>query len=81
MHLRAELHDSEVKRLPAMRETRVGSLGWEDPLEEEKATHSSSLAQRISWTEELVGYSLRGHEESDTTEPLRTRSTRSTRLW
>ena len=34
----------EVKRLPAMRETRVPSLGWEDPLEKEMATHSSTLA-------------------------------------
>ena len=33
-------------------ETRVGSLGWEDPLEKEMATHSSILAWRISWTEE-----------------------------
>ena len=36
-----------VKRLPAMRETRVRSLGWEDPLEKEMATHSSTLAWRI----------------------------------
>ena len=33
-----------IKRLPAMRETRVRSLGWEDPLEKEMATHSSTLA-------------------------------------
>ena len=39
-----------VKNLPAMRETWVRSLGWEDPLEEGKATHSSILAWRISWT-------------------------------
>ena len=37
---------------PAMRETLVPSLGWEDPLEEEMAPHSSILAWRISWTEE-----------------------------
>ena len=41
-----------VKNLPAMQETQVQSLGWEDPLEEEMATHSSTLAWRISWTEE-----------------------------
>ena len=41
-----------VKRLPAMRETWVQSLGWEDPLEKEMATHSSILAWRIPWTEE-----------------------------
>ena len=41
-----------VKRLPAMRETRVQSLGWEDPLEKEMATHSSTLAWKIPQTEE-----------------------------
>ena len=41
-----------VKRLPAMRETQVQSLGWEDPLEEEMATHSNTLAWKIPWTEE-----------------------------
>ena len=41
-----------VKRLPAMRETQVRSLGWEDPLEKEMATHSSILAWKIPWTEE-----------------------------
>ena len=39
-----------VKNLPAMQETRVRSLGWEDPLEKGKATHSSILAWRIPWT-------------------------------
>ena len=38
-----------VKSLPAIRETWVQSLGWEDPLEKEKATHSSILAWRIPW--------------------------------
>ena len=42
-----------VKSVPAMQETRAQSLGWEDPLEEEMATHSSILAWRIPWTEEL----------------------------
>ena len=41
-----------VKRLPTMRETWVGSLGREDPLEKEMATHSSTLAWKIPWTEE-----------------------------
>ena len=40
-----------VKNLPAMQETWVQSLGWEDPLEEGMATHSSILAWRIPWTE------------------------------
>ena len=41
-----------VKTLPAMLETRVQSLGREDPLEKEMATHSSVLAWRVTWTEE-----------------------------
>ena len=41
-----------VKRLPTMWETRVQSLSWEDPLEKEMATHSSTLAWKIPWTEE-----------------------------
>ena len=41
-----------VKRLPAMQETRVQSLGWEDLLEKEMATHSSILAWKIPWMEE-----------------------------
>ena len=48
----ASLVAQTVKRLPAMRETRVWSLGWEDPLEKEIATHSSILAWKIPWTEE-----------------------------
>ena len=43
-----------VKRLPTMPETRVQSLGWEDLLEKEMATHSSILAWKIPWTEEPV---------------------------
>ena len=42
-----------VKYLPGMQETLVRSLGWEDPLEKEMATHSSTLARRILWREEL----------------------------
>ena len=41
-----------VKSLPTMQETWVPSLGWEDPLEKEMATHSRSLAWKIPWTEE-----------------------------
>ena len=44
-----------VKHLPAMQETQVQSLGREDPLEKEMATHSSTLAWRIPWTEEPGG--------------------------
>ena len=41
-----------VKNLPAMQATQVPSLGWEDPLQKEMATHSSILAGKIPWTEE-----------------------------
>ena len=41
-----------LKHLPGMRETRVRSLGWEDPMENEMATHSGTLAWRIPWREE-----------------------------
>ena len=41
-----------VKRLPTMQETQVQSLGWEDLLEKEMATHSSILSWEIPWTEE-----------------------------
>ena len=47
--LGASLVAQTVKRLPAMQETRVQSLGWEDPLEKEMATHSSILAWKIPW--------------------------------
>ena len=50
---RASLITEVVKSLPLMWETRVRSLGQEDPLEKEMATHSSVLAWRIPWTEEL----------------------------
>ena len=46
----------------------VESLGWEDPLKEEMAAHSSILAWEIPWTEELAGYSSWGRKKSDTTE-------------
>ena len=44
-----------VKNLPAVQETQIQALGWEDPLEEEMATHSSILAWEIPWTEEAGG--------------------------
>ena len=44
-----------VKNLPAMRETWVGSLGWEDPLEKGKSTHPSILAWKIPWTVQSMG--------------------------
>ena len=50
--LRAFLVPQKVKNLPAMRETLVQSLGWEDPLKKAMATHFSILAWRIPWTEE-----------------------------
>ena len=60
-----------VKSLPSMWEIWVGSLGWEDPLEKRKATHSSILAWRIPWIEEPGRLqSMDGVAESDTTEPL-----------
>ena len=64
MYLGASLVAQMVKRLPAMRETRVRSLGGEDPLEKEMATYSSTLAWKIPWTEE----------------PCRLQSTRSQRV-
>ena len=70
-----------VKHLSTIRETRVRSLGQEDPLEKEMAIHSSTIAWKIPWTsstiawkipwtEEPVGYSPWGRKESDTTKRL-----------
>ena len=61
---RASLIGQLVKNPPAVQETWVRSLGWEDLLEKRKATHSSILAWRIPWTT----YSPWGHKESDMTE-------------
>ena len=60
-----------VKNLPAMQETRVRSLGWEDPLEKEIATHSSILAWRIPRTEVPGRLQSMGSQESDTTDWLK----------
>ena len=59
-----------VKNLPAVQETRLQSLGWENPLEKGMAIHSSILAWRLPWTEEPGGYSPWGRKKSDTTEQL-----------
>ena len=53
-YLKASAVAQMVKNLPAMWETWVQSLGWEDPLEKGKATHSSILAWRIPWTEDTT---------------------------
>ena len=66
IHFWASLMTGMVKDLPAMQETQVRSLGWEDPIEEEMPTHSSILA-RIITQRKLVGYSPCSHKESDTT--------------
>ena len=52
LHYTQHMVAQMVKHLPAMRETKVWSLGREDPLEKEMATHSSTLAWKIPWTEE-----------------------------
>ena len=59
-----------VKNLPAMQETGVRSLGWDDPLEKGMSTRPSILAWRILWTESLAGYSPWGCKGSDMTERL-----------
>ena len=51
-----------VKNLPAMQGTRVPSIGWEDILEKEMATHSSILVWRIPWTEEPSRLQSRGSQ-------------------
>ena len=64
-----------VKNPPAMQETWVQFLGWEDSLEEGMATHYNIFAWRIPWTEEPIGYSPWGCKELDTTERLSTQHT------
>ena len=63
----ASLVAQSVKNLPAVQETQVQFLGWEDPLEKEMATHSRILAWRIPWTEEPGRLQSLGSQESDTT--------------
>ena len=63
--MRASLAAQLVKNLPAVQETQVRSLGWDDPLEKEMATHSSILAWKISWTEEPGGLQSMGSQLSD----------------
>ena len=59
-----------VKNMPAMWETQVRSLAWEDPVEKGMANDSSILAWRIPWTEEAGRLQFMGSQESDTTEQL-----------
>ena len=59
-----------VKDLPAMQETQIQSLGWEDTLEKKMVTHSSIPAWRIPWTEESGGLQCVHCKQSDTTERL-----------
>ena len=61
-----------------MQETWVQSLGWEDPLEKQIATNSSTLAWKIPWMENLVGYSPWDHKELDPTEQLHLQKVRPT---
>ena len=56
-----------VKNLPAVQETQVQSLGWEDPQEKETANHSSIPAWKIPWTEDAGGLQSMGLQESDMT--------------
>ena len=67
-YIRASLVAQRLEHLPEMQETWVRSLGWEDPLEKEMATHSSILAWRIPWTGEPERARVHGVAESDTTE-------------
>ena len=59
-----------VKSLPVMQEIRIQSLGQEDLLEKEMATHSGILDWKIPWTEEPGRLQSMGHKELDTTESL-----------
>ena len=62
------MNEQAVKNLPAMQETQVQPPGQEDPLENGMAIHSSTVAWRISWTEELGRLQPWGHKELDMTE-------------
>ena len=76
-YIKVSLVAQTVKRLPTMRETRVRSLGWEDPLEKEMATHSTPvfLPGKSHGRRILVGYSPWGRKELDMTEQLHFTST------
>ena len=63
----ASLIAQSVKNLPAMQETQVRFLGWEDPLEKKMATHSSIPAWRIPWIEEPGRLQFIVSQESDMT--------------
>ena len=62
----ASLVAQKVKNLPTMQNTQVQSLGQEDTLENEMATHSSILAWKIPWTEKLGGIQSMGSQKSQT---------------
>ena len=66
MYNACSLVAQRVERLPAMWETRVRSLGQEDPLEKEMVAHSSVLAWEIPWAEESMGSKRVGHESDIT---------------
>ena len=68
---KAPLMANMVKTLPAMQETRIQLLGWEDLLEKGMATHSSILVWRMARTEKPGEYSPQGHKESDTTKRVK----------
>ena len=68
--VQASLVAQTVKDMPAMWETQVQSLGWEDPLEKGMTIHSSILAWRIPWAEEPGRLQSIGSQKSDTTEQL-----------
>ena len=70
MHLlytRTSLETQSVKNLSVMQKTQIQSLGWEDPLDKEMATHSSILTWRIPWTQEPGGLQFMGLQEMDKT--------------
>ena len=67
IYIYTHIHAYMVNHLPAMQETQVWFLCWEDPLEKEMSTHSSILAWRIQWTEEPGGLQSMRLQESDTT--------------
>ena len=76
----ASLVAQSVKNLPAVQESRVWSLGWEDPLEKEMATHSSILAWEISWTEEPGGLQSMESQESDIMQWLKNNNNKNATL-